>query len=126
RAFDLGDAASIDLEVRALRQNLANARGNPTGAARSLYERILAPLVPALAEARHLLIAPDGMLSLIPFAALGGDEPALERWEISYLASGRDVLRLDERGEPQSGPLIVAAPDFGAAVDRTAAARAFD
>src|SRR4029434_6482805 len=54
-------------------------------------------------------------LNLIPFAALVDEKGryAVERYSISYLTSGRDLLRLQVARESKGGPLVVAAPDFG-------------
>jgi CHAT domain-containing protein len=62
-----------------------------------------------------LLISPDGELNLIPFETLVDERGryAVERYSISYLTSGRDLLRLQVPRESRSGPLVVAAPDFG-------------
>jgi CHAT domain-containing protein len=62
-----------------------------------------------------LLISPDGQLNLIPFAALVDERGryVVGRYSISYLASGRDLLRLQVPRESKGGPLVVAAPDFG-------------
>ena len=80
-----------------------------------------------LGRSSHLLIAPDGALNLIPFAALVDEESRylVERYTITYLTSGRDLLRLQLPHESRSQPLIVAAPAFGepALVRRTAATR---
>jgi CHAT domain-containing protein len=63
----------------------------------------------------RLLISPEGRLNLIPFAALVDEQGRylVERYAISYLGSGRDLLHLQVPRESQSGPLVVAAPDFG-------------
>jgi CHAT domain-containing protein len=63
----------------------------------------------------QLLVSPDGELNLVPFEALR-DQPRhylVERYTISYLTSGRDLLRLQApRGRP-TRPVIVADPVFG-------------
>jgi CHAT domain-containing protein len=62
-----------------------------------------------------LLISPDGSLNLVSFVALADErgQYAVERYSISYLTSGRDLLRLQAPRESKGGPLVVAAPDFG-------------
>jgi CHAT domain-containing protein len=55
------------------------------------------------------------LLNLIPFAALVDEQNRhlVEDYSISYLTSGRDLLRL-QTSEPSKGaPLVVANPDFG-------------
>jgi CHAT domain-containing protein len=62
-----------------------------------------------------LLIAPDGSLNLMPFAALVDekDRYLIERYTISYLTSGRDLLQLQTIQSSKSAPLVVADPLFG-------------
>jgi CHAT domain-containing protein len=62
-----------------------------------------------------LLISPEGSLNLIPFAALVDErgQYRIERYSISYLSSGRDLLRLQVARKSQNGPLVIADPDFG-------------
>jgi CHAT domain-containing protein len=64
---------------------------------------------------RRLLIAPDGSLNLIPFTALVDEQNRylIERYTISYLTSGGDLLRLQTSLPGKSAPLVVANPDFG-------------
>jgi CHAT domain-containing protein len=66
-------------------------------------------------EIRRLLIAPDGQLNLIPFAALVDEQRRylVERYTISYLTSGRDLLRLQTASPRGNAPLVVANPVFG-------------
>jgi len=69
---------------------------------------------------RRVLIAPDGWLNLIPFAALVDEQNQylVERFAISYLTSGRDLLRLQTSEPSKSAPLVVANPAFGRASTR--------
>jgi CHAT domain-containing protein len=62
-----------------------------------------------------MLIAPDGALNLIPFAALVDEhnQYLVERFAISYLTSGRELLRLQTSEPSKSAPLVVANPAFG-------------
>src|SRR5262249_60056738 len=67
-----------------------------------------------------LLISPDGDLSLIPFEALVDEHGryAIERYAITYLTSGRDLLRMQVPRLAKSDPIIVADPAFGEPTDR--------
>jgi CHAT domain-containing protein len=56
---------------------------------------------------RRLRIAPDGMLTLVPFEALSDGHPLLERFATSYVSAGRD-LAIRELAAGPSGPPIVA------------------
>src|SRR5262249_29156863 len=65
----------------------------------------------------RVLISPDGALNLVPFDALVDErgQYLLERYAISYLTSGRDLLRLQVRSQnaAHGTPLIIANPLFG-------------
>src|SRR5262249_5771065 len=112
----LGEVKIIDRAIIALRAALrSRKRGDVKELARAVDQKVFQPFRPLVGESAQLLISPDGMLSLVPFAALVDERGryAVERYSISYLASGRDLLRLQVARESQSGPLVVAAPDFG-------------
>jgi CHAT domain-containing protein len=78
-------------------------------------DKVFRPVRPLIGKATQLLISPEGTLNLIPFAALVDERGQYQvgRYSISYLASGRDLLRLQVPRESKSAPLVVAAPDFG-------------
>ncbi len=115
---DLGGAAPIDEAARVLRAALAGdaLASDPRPAARAAYARIVAPLRPLLGDTRRILISPDADLNLVPFAALIDDEGhyLLERYAFTYLLSGRELLRRGDRPPPREGPLVLAAPAYGA------------
>jgi len=83
--------------------------------ARTVDEKVMRPVRSLLGESRRLLIAPDSRLNLIPFAALVDEQNQhlIERYSISYLTSGRDLLRLQSPQPSRESPLVVANPDFG-------------
>lgn len=114
-AHDLGEAASLDTEIRALRAALGTPNSNPIPAARALYERTLGPLQAALAGQTRLYLSLEGALQLVPFAALhDGKDYLLGRYHFHYLTSGRDLLREPSKRAP--GPaLVLGNPDFGKA-----------
>jgi CHAT domain-containing protein len=119
RWVDLGEAAPIDHAVDAWRKSLHNPnRPDVKQLARDLDDKIMRPVRSLLREMpvrlRRLLIAPDGSLNLIPFAALVDEENRylVERYSISYLTSGRDLLRLQTSQSSKSAPLVVANPTF--------------
>ena len=117
RAIDLGDAAAIDRAVADLRQALRDAANNEVKRpARALDEVIMRPVRRLLGPTRELLVSPDGALNLAPFAALVDEQDRylVEQFSITYLTSGRDLLRLQEREPSRQGALIIADPDFGA------------
>jgi CHAT domain-containing protein/tetratricopeptide (TPR) repeat protein len=119
--IDLGEAALIDRTVDAWRKALRDPnRTDVKRLARAVDAKVMRPVRSLLrempGEALRLLIAPDGALNLIPFAALVDERNRylIERYSISYLTCGRDLLRL-QISEPSKAapPLIVANPDFG-------------
>jgi CHAT domain-containing protein/Tfp pilus assembly protein PilF len=122
RWVDLGEVASIDLAVGNWRSALRDPnRGDVKLLGRAADEKVMQPVRSLLqsgpADTRHLLIVPDGSLNLIPFAALVDEKNQylVERYDISYLTSGRDLLRLQTSLPSRSAPLILANPAFGKA-----------
>jgi CHAT domain-containing protein len=117
RYADLGPLDEVTRRAFAYRealQGLALPAEERRARAQALHQTVLAPLAPSLEGVDHLLIAPDAALHLVPFAALEDGEGRLlvERLRITYLTSGRDLLRLGLGGASREAPLLVAAPDF--------------
>jgi CHAT domain-containing protein/tetratricopeptide (TPR) repeat protein len=125
RIIDLGEAGPIEDAVWAVRQALANAPRTiaAVGEAdaekelrqplQALARHVLKPLRPHLDSARHWLISPDADLWLCPWGALPLPDGhyAVERYGISHLVSGRDLLR--GGGSTATGPaLVLADPDY--------------
>jgi CHAT domain-containing protein/tetratricopeptide (TPR) repeat protein len=120
RWVDLGEAVAIDRAIGAWRKALRDPnRTDVKRLARAVDDKVMLPVRSLLAEApgetRHLLIAPDGSLNLIPFAALVDERKRylVERHTISYLTSGHDLLRLQISPPCKSAPLVMANPVFG-------------
>ena len=123
---DLGDADAINQEIENLWEVLQSPPvpamspirgvGSP---AQTLYTQLLDPIRSAIADAEHLLIAPDSQLNLIPFAALvdADQRYLLERYRMTYLTSGRDLLRFQESKREAQTPLLLANPTYDRAVD---------
>jgi tetratricopeptide (TPR) repeat protein len=128
--IDLGDAATIDNAVEDFITLLQDPRADlrativqeirpevveeVTGTLKTL---ILDPIAPYIQDRQHLLISPDSQLNRLPFEALITDsgEYLVEQYQISYLSSGRDLLKFDVV-EPSSEPaVIVANPDYESA-----------
>jgi len=134
-AIDLGDAAAIDTAVQAfttlLQDPRADLRGNDATiiteidpdrietVTSTLKARVFDPIAPYLQGRQHLLISPDSQLNRLPFEALPTDDGRylVEQYQISYLNSGRDLLKFDVV-EPSTQPaVIVANPDYETASD---------
>jgi len=123
---DLGAVAAVDAVVEPLLRALSRPRmrwgGTGRAQAREAFDRLVAPLEPHLGGARHLLVSADGLLHLLPLGALSGPDGhfLVERYAVTYLTTGRDLLRLEERREAANPPLILAGPDFGPGAPRFA------
>jgi CHAT domain-containing protein/Tfp pilus assembly protein PilF len=121
RWTDLGPAKAIDAAVRDLLEAAGDwstaAARRETQAARSAQEtarealaELSRKLLPALRvgkDVNSLRIAPDGMLTLIPFEALSDGRPLVERYTVSYVAAGRDLTGGTPEGE-KAGPAVIA------------------
>jgi CHAT domain-containing protein/Tfp pilus assembly protein PilF len=117
---DLGEAAPIEQAIDAWRKTLRTPyRLDVKRLARAVDEIVMRPVRARLSDmsgnANSLLVSPDGSLNLIPFAALVDEENKylVERYSISYLTSGRDLLRFQASEPSRTPPLVVADPDFG-------------
>jgi tetratricopeptide (TPR) repeat protein len=112
-------AAANDWSVSlAAREN--RAAGSAEETAREALRKLSEALNPVIAlvtprrEIRHLRIASDGMLNLLPFAALsdGHGRFLVERFAISYISASRDLtasaITGDARGSMATGPIIIA------------------
>ncbi|MBA3242606.1 MAG: CHAT domain-containing protein, partial [Acidobacteria bacterium] len=116
---ELGDAETIDRGVESWRRALMNpASRDVKERARALDEVLMSPLRKLLGQTRQVFLSPDGALNLIPFGALvdEGGKYLVENYSITYLTSGRDLLRLKSGagGGGRQGPLVMADPSFDA------------
>jgi CHAT domain-containing protein/tetratricopeptide (TPR) repeat protein len=127
----LGDAEHIERLIKVFRETISELRFKDLGvrqkakppqqksyqeAGIKLREAIYNPILEQvnLAEYSHLIIAPDYELCLVPFGILPEEGRLLiDRYQISYLSTGRDILRgTIETERPASPPFIMADPDF--------------
>ncbi len=150
RWVDLGSAQPIDSAVRDLiagandwsvslarreTQLAATSRGTAQDALGKL-SHALAPLRTQLEQDKtvhRLRIAPDGLLTLAPFAALSDPQGhfLIERFAISYLSAGRDLAAVSNNDAETLNPPVIALSPGGrsrpasAAPNATSAASAF-
>ncbi len=101
----------------------------PTGTgaatfARRLDQILMRPIRPHLGAATHLFISPEATLHTVPFGALRdeSDRYLIQRYTLTYLASGRDLLRPGKPIPARSDALIIADPAFGSPTTTVAAA----
>ncbi|HEX3875511.1 MAG TPA: CHAT domain-containing tetratricopeptide repeat protein [Bryobacteraceae bacterium] len=118
-AVDNGPAEEIEQQVSefrsAITSNAAPDKIQLLG--RGLEKRLLEPLYPLIAKQTELILSPDGELTLLPFAALSDADGkyAGERWSLSYVTSGRDLVRVPSHVASRQNDVVVADPAFGAA-----------
>ncbi|NES02383.1 MAG: CHAT domain-containing protein [Okeania sp. SIO2F4] len=116
QAIDLGEAEPIDKTVGKLRKYLRNPKvplKQLKRSARKLDEMVMQPVRQLLGETKTILLSPDAALNLIPFEALvdENNQYLVENYQITYLTSGRDLLRQNSKNNRQT-PLVIANPSY--------------
>jgi CHAT domain-containing protein/tetratricopeptide (TPR) repeat protein len=119
RAVDMGPALEIDrLIARALKGSEASS-GDPSTLWQQVNEKVFpARLLQLLAEANQWILAPDGELSRIPYAALPAPRDPKRRLPdtvtLKLVSSGRSLLHQSPASSSViTRPLVLADPDFG-------------
>ncbi len=118
---DLGEAALINeaLGVIAKRFSALPAQYRAKDvqpALQKLSDLVYAPLAKHLTDVSHIIVCPDGQLSRLPFEMLPvGDKFLVEEKTISYVTSGREVVRL---AKPLTRPAATLSPSDGERVGR--------
>lgn len=130
KSVDLGEVTPINQLITEFRQalrekvpvSLPSPKTTPVRTvenlktlAQKLYTQVMRPVISLVPPSTRLLLAPDGELNILPFGALMDTQGKffIERFKFTYLTSGRDLLRLQTKFEPQSPPLAIANPDYG-------------
>ncbi|HEV2798975.1 MAG TPA: CHAT domain-containing tetratricopeptide repeat protein [Pyrinomonadaceae bacterium] len=114
---ELGEAAPIEGAITKWRATLADPRrADVKQLARTLDESVMRPVRKLVGASRRLFISPDGALNKIPFGALVDEENRylVETYAMTYLTSGRDLLRLQLKTTEKSGAVVFADPSFDA------------
>ncbi|RUT03857.1 hypothetical protein DSM106972_047710 [Dulcicalothrix desertica PCC 7102] len=132
---DLGKVEPIDYLIAAThleasdyrRQTLAWGKKNTSpklqikqynpGTAINLTQILLQPILNIVSNYKHLILAPDATLNLLPFQILPIDDSGtrllIDEYKISYLGVGGDILRENHTTtRTASAPIIFADPDF--------------
>jgi CHAT domain-containing protein/tetratricopeptide (TPR) repeat protein len=133
KLVDLGESGPIEKAVQAVRDGFRAAQGSARQksiivekgeaqaekelqpALAALGKLILAPLAEQLDGKRHWILSPDSELWLVPWSALPLQDGsyAIEKHQISYVISGRDLVTPPFQGKVQSdGSVIMADPEF--------------
>jgi CHAT domain-containing protein/Tfp pilus assembly protein PilF len=144
RWVELGEAQAIDKSISRLRQALRDKRRmDVKRLARVVDRKMMQPVRSILvgelgnkgvgekANGRtanstpplHIFLSPDGALNLIPFAALVDErgDYLVKRYSFTYLTSGRDLLRLQNKVPSRQVAVVMADADFnGNAENKTA------
>jgi len=134
---DLGEAEAIDQLIHSARERLYKAREEAyfpvviqsekqlNGVTTELYDTIFAPLASSLGDRTDILISPDGQLNLLPFEIFPcpDGQYVIEKYRISYLSSGRDLLRFKKEQESTDWAMVMADPAFNLAGEALAAQR---
>ncbi len=121
-AVDLGDAHEINRIVHRLHSDLSQGRPDYVLTARAAYERLIGPLIPILSNVQNLYLVPDSDLHLLPFEVLSdGAKTLTERFSVSYLSSGRDLLRGSSAAPRDDAVVVFANPDVRARLDSAGA-----
>ncbi|MCP2727639.1 CHAT domain-containing protein [Limnofasciculus baicalensis] len=135
---DIGEAECIDSLIREFRELVSGAGKNQESqlgmfskrppklifreyhpqVGIKLRQAIFDKLRPALKEHKHLIIAPDGELNLVPFQIIPSDDTGekmlMDEFTISYLTVGRDILRqkIETKRPASINALVFASPNF--------------
>jgi CHAT domain-containing protein/Flp pilus assembly protein TadD len=122
RAIPLGEASPIDEAV----SKAVGASADPARQVEAsqrlaqVSELVLRPLQGDLKGVRELFLSPDGELNRLPFGALPVatvNGPTLgESLQLRLLTTGRDLLRLQQPMKVRRPAVLIANPDFNAAV----------
>ncbi|MCI0606997.1 CHAT domain-containing protein, partial [bacterium] len=124
RLIDLGRAESIDSLIQDYRTEikLIVEKGQPGRQetrkmrkyGKELYRLLIQPLEAQLRNKKHLLISPDGLLHMLPLEVLiaPDEKPLLEKYELTYLASGRDIVRWEDPSAEGREAIVMADPDY--------------
>jgi CHAT domain-containing protein/Flp pilus assembly protein TadD len=128
--IDLGDAEVIDGAVAELSRKIAGKepeKGEKISKNDEYIESriddlkilleqlVLRKIEGAFEECKEIIIAPDGQLNILPFEILRCKDGKLliDRHIVSYLGTGRDMLRVKRRIKKRQGPSkVIADPDF--------------
>jgi CHAT domain-containing protein/tetratricopeptide (TPR) repeat protein len=124
--IDLGPARPIDDAVAAFRAAIENPTNESpltnhvsriTKPLKTLSNLVLCPILQHVKGRDHLILCPDGQLSLVPFECLLTDDRKylIESFQISYLGAGREAVAYgghDVVGATRASPLLVGDPDF--------------
>ena len=126
---DLGEAAPIDAALAIVTKRFSAVpaqyrAADVAPALQRLSDLVYAPLAKYLTNVSHLILCPDGQLNRLPFEMLPvGNKFLVEEKTISYVTSGREVVRLPDGGanakskNKNAKSVVMGNPDFDLDLD---------
>lgn len=117
----LGRMSEIEADIKDFRRVLSDPSTDAARVTKSLSSKIVAPLLALVKDAERLVVSPDGLVTLVPLQALTdlAGRHLVERFSISYVTSGRDLLRKPAADVLDSPVTVFADPAFGVPVEST-------
>jgi CHAT domain-containing protein/Flp pilus assembly protein TadD len=112
---DLGESEAIDKEIAEFGDILQSPSSDVKTVARRLDSKLMQPIRKLLGDKQKLLLSPDSQLNLLPFVALVDENHRylVENYTITYLTTGRDLLRLSNPSSSKlQPPVLMANIDF--------------
>ncbi len=112
--LDLGATEPINKAIREFRYSLSRPDTSHKQIARTLDQQVMEPIRQKLGNAKHILLSPDSLLNLIPFAALvdENNQYLIQNYNITYLTTGRDLIKLEIDFPTKQPPVLVANPEY--------------
>ncbi|MFD6394278.1 CHAT domain-containing protein [Nocardia sp. NPDC060259] len=110
--IDLADGDLVDRLIDSSVREFSGQQAE-TDSPAELCRALIEPLMPHLDGVEHLMLAPDGELTRLPFEALPFDDSGrvMDRWLLSYVSAGQDLAR-STVSSSHTEPMVVTAPDF--------------
>jgi CHAT domain-containing protein/TPR repeat protein len=122
-------ASALERDASKLVEGTLGDEWTISGAARELAELVIEPLLRRASryDVKRLLIAADGALGQVPLHAVPlGDDYLIDRYEVGYLGSGRDLLLQREGVMEVGAPVVFADPDYNFGADEDDAEHGFE
>ena len=97
--LDLGPVATLHTVIRRFRLTISSApnRGGAKAAAKEIRRAVIDPICNLLPATKEWYISPDGLLRLIPLAALpeeaGSSQPVTAGLQLHTITTARDLMR---------------------------------
>ena len=120
---DLGPAQPLNELIDRIRKSITHSKMGSMpferDAAQTLHTTLLEPIYEAVPGVKHIFVAPDGALNILPFEALVDAKGmfAVQSSMFTYLTTGRDLLALGNVPLPhKSQGVLIADPDYNADV----------